>query len=107
VKVFWILLYVDVEWDEVLVDERRDVRIGVGLGFQPSTRSSGGRRAEVDEQRFGLFLCFGKRLVGVFDPIYGHSFIPPCLFNYIGMKPQRLYYIYAKVILRRWISFLT
>jgi hypothetical protein len=72
-KVFRILFYVNRKRDEVLVDKRRDFRVLVRLGFQPSAGTSGRRRGEIYEQRLLLFFSSRKRLVGVFDPIDGHK----------------------------------
>jgi hypothetical protein len=48
VKVLSVLVDMHVERNEVLVYERGNFRIIVGLGFQPSTSSSGWSRAEID-----------------------------------------------------------
>ena len=57
VKVFGILLEMNIERNEVLVDKGRDFGVLVRLGFQPSTCTSRRRGAEIDQQRFVLFLC--------------------------------------------------
>ena len=77
-KVFRVLLDVNIQRNEVLVDERRDLRILVRLGFQPSTCYSGRCGAEIDEQRFILFFGLTYSFVGIFDPVYGHKKIASC-----------------------------
>jgi hypothetical protein len=64
------------ERDEVFVNVRRQTGVAVRLVFEPLTGASGGRRAEVDKQRFFLLLSLGQGGVGVFVPIYGHK-LPP------------------------------
>jgi hypothetical protein len=61
------------EWDEVLVDECRDLIVAVRLGFQPSTSASGRRSAEINDQRFLAGFRLRECRVSVFDPIYFHS----------------------------------
>jgi hypothetical protein len=72
VKILSILVYVHMQRNEVVVYERSNFRIGVGLGFQPSTGSSSRCRAEIDKQRLLLFLCRGEGLIGILYPIDGH-----------------------------------
>jgi hypothetical protein len=48
VKVLSVLVDVNVKRNEVLVYERCNFRIVVGLGFQPSAGPSGRSRAEID-----------------------------------------------------------
>jgi hypothetical protein len=56
-----LLFDVDVEGDELVANERRDLVIAVRFGFQPNATPSGGCRAEVDEKRLfrlrGLAQC--------------------------------------------------
>ena len=54
-KVFRVFLDVYVQGNEVLVYERRDFKVLVRLGFQPSTCTSGRCRTEIDEKWFVLF----------------------------------------------------
>jgi hypothetical protein len=68
-EIFRILFNVDAERDEILFDERRQTGVFVRLLFEPQTGTSLRRRTEIDKQRFILFFCLLKRLVGVFDPI--------------------------------------
>jgi hypothetical protein len=73
VKVSRVFFDVGFEGDEVSVNKRGSLVIAVRLGFQPSTCTSGGRGAEVDEQR--LLLSFGFRECGVsvFQPMNFHA----------------------------------
>ena len=73
VEVGGMFFDVCLEWDEVFVDECRDLIVAVRLGFQPSTSTSGRRRAEIDEQGFLVVFCFGECRVGISYPIYFHS----------------------------------
>ena len=60
--------------DEVLINKLRNLLIGIGLGFQPSTCASGGRGRKIDEQRFVLGFRVGESGVDVFEPINEHVF---------------------------------
>ena len=61
------------ERDEVVIDGTRDLMIRVGLGFQPSTCASSGRRGKVDQERFVLCLCLFQGRISVFNPVDEHS----------------------------------
>lgn len=76
-KIFWVLLDVDLKRDKVFVDECGYRRVFVRLGFQPSTGASIRRRREVYEK--GPFLFSGEFQcgIGVPDPIDGHVWLPP------------------------------
>jgi hypothetical protein len=76
VEVGGVFFDVRFEWDEVFVDECRDLIVTVRLGYQPSTCASGRRRAEVDEQRFSGVLCFRECRISVSQPIYFHDYPP-------------------------------
>jgi hypothetical protein len=69
------------EWDEVLINECRDLIVAVRFGFQPNTCASSRRRTEIDEQRLLAVFGFGECRVSIFNPIYFHS----CLL----FSPQR------------------
>ena len=63
--------------DEVVVDEGRDIWVGVRLGLQPSARASSRGGTEINQQRFLRSLGFRQRGVGVFIPIDSHVVFPP------------------------------
>ena len=71
-KVPRILFYVNVEWDEVFVDKRRQTGVLIRLLFESLAGTSGRCRAEIDQQRSILLFSFRKGLVGVLDPIDTH-----------------------------------
>lgn len=56
-KVLWIVLYVNVEWDEIFFDVSRQTGVAVRLSFEPCAGASARRGAEIDQQRF--ILVFG------------------------------------------------
>jgi len=68
-KVFRIFFNVDVEWDELLVDKRRQTGVRIRLVFEPLAGASSRRGAEIDKQRFIFVLCSSQRLIGVRDPV--------------------------------------
>jgi hypothetical protein len=57
---------------KVLVDEIGCLLVGIGLGIQPSASASGGRRAEIDQNRSVLLFRRGERLINVVAPSYSH-----------------------------------
>jgi hypothetical protein len=65
-----IFLDVNAERNEVLFDERRQTGVVIRLVLESLTRTSRRSGAEIDQQRFLLFLCLLQRLIGVFDPGY-------------------------------------
>jgi len=67
-----VLLDVGFYGQEVVVDESRGLVVGVGLGFQPSARASGGGRAEVEKKRTRRRFRLGERRVDVLAPLYCH-----------------------------------
>ena len=73
VEVGGMFFDVCLEWDEVFVDECRDLIVAVRLGFQPSTCASGWSGAEVDEQRLLLSFRFRECRVSVCQPMYFHA----------------------------------
>ena len=57
---------------KILVDEICRLLIFVRLGIQPSTSSSRGCRAEVEQNRPILLFCHRKRLINILAPIDCH-----------------------------------
>lgn len=68
-KVARIFLDVNVERDEICFDVRRQTGIAVRLVLESLTCASGRSSAEIDEQRFVLFLSSIQCLVGIGDPV--------------------------------------
>ena len=68
-----MFLDVSFEWDEVLVDEVRNLLIRVGLSFQLSAGASSGRGGKINQQRLLLGFGLSERRVHVFDPIDEHG----------------------------------
>ena len=48
-EAFWVFLDVNLDWQEMLLDERRHAFVGVRLGIQPSACSSHRRGAEIEQ----------------------------------------------------------
>src|SRR5712691_5739975 len=57
--------------NEVVDDERADARLGVNLGFQPSTTASHRRGGEIEDQRLPRFFRLGQGLVDILGPLNG------------------------------------
>jgi hypothetical protein len=68
-KVFWILLYMDVERKEVLFYERRQTGVRVRLVLEPLTCASGRCGAKIYQYRFVLAFSLSQCLVGICDPL--------------------------------------
>ena len=56
------------EGQEILIDEGRDLIVGVGFGLQPNARASSRGGAEINQQRSVLRFRFTERRVGVLAP---------------------------------------
>lgn len=59
--------------NEVLLDERRDLRVAIRFGFQPSACASSRGGAEVNQDRFVFRLRLGQSGINVFDPMHCHE----------------------------------
>jgi hypothetical protein len=68
-EIGWILLDVDVEWNEVTFDIGRQTGVVIRLGFEPCAGTSTGSGAEIDQQRFVLIFGVLQCRIGVGDPI--------------------------------------
>ena len=64
------------DWNEVLIDERGELGVGVRFGLQPNATASSGSSAEIEEYRFVLGLCARLCAVKVFDPFHCHECLP-------------------------------
>ena len=62
--------------DKILIDEQRELRVGVRFGFQPNTSASRGRGTEVEQHGFVFGFGAGERTVEVFAPLNGHASPP-------------------------------
>jgi len=71
-----ILLDVHAKGHEFLVDERRELRVSVRFGFQPSACSSSRSGAKVNQHRLVLCLGLAERSVYVFVPRNRHLCSP-------------------------------
>jgi hypothetical protein len=67
-----LLFDVGLVGNEVLLDERGDLRVLVRFGFQPNASASSRRSGEVREDGFLAAARFAKRLVDVFPPFDAH-----------------------------------
>jgi hypothetical protein len=72
---FWLLLYVDLNRDVVIMDKVLDTRIGVNLGVQPSTGSSHRSGVEIQQQRTLGRACLRKRRVDILSPCDRHKLL--------------------------------
>ncbi len=55
---------------EILLDEGRGRGVGITLGFQPSASPSGGRGAEIEQQRLFFRLRAGEGVVNFGNPVH-------------------------------------
>jgi hypothetical protein len=86
-KIDGLFLDVDLDGNEVFIDESGDLRIGVDFGIQPSAGPSGGSGAEVQQQRFLLFLRQSEGGIDILGEIDGHSLrLPPVELDDAGGK---------------------
>ena len=67
-------VFFDVCFDrkEILIDEGRDFIVGIGFGLQPNAGASSRSRAEVEQQRLLVSLCFSECCINVFVPLNSH-----------------------------------
>lgn len=72
-KILRVVLYMNVQRNEVVLDVRRQTGVGVRLCLEPNTPVSTGRRAEVDEKRLALIFRLIQCFVSIGDPIHGHK----------------------------------
>ena len=67
-------MFLDVRFyrKEILMDEGRDLIVGVGFGLQPNARSSSRSSAEVEQQGLLVSLCLSECSINVFVPLNSH-----------------------------------
>jgi hypothetical protein len=73
VKARGVLFDVNGRRNELFVDPFRQLRIAVGLGFQPSAAASSGRGAEIEQHRTMFFLGFAECRINILDPVDRHK----------------------------------
>lgn len=61
---------------EMLLEEGRGGRVMITLGFQPSASASGGRGAEIEQQRPLLGLRTRQSIVHFGNPVHAHRIYP-------------------------------
>jgi hypothetical protein len=76
VEVLSVLLYVRTDRNEVFVDKRGDIAVGIGFGLQPDTTASTRRSAEIEQERLAPLPGVGKSRIDIFLPLNRHS-MPP------------------------------
>jgi hypothetical protein len=76
VEVLSVLFYVGTDRNEVFMDKRGDIAVGIGFGLQPDTTASTRRSAEIEQERLVPLPGLGKSSIDIFLPLNRHS-MPP------------------------------
>jgi len=67
-----VFLDVRFYWKEILIDEGRDIIVGVGFGLQPNACASSWSSAEVEQQGLFVGLCLSECGINIFVPLNSH-----------------------------------
>ena len=93
-KVNRVFLDVRCHRTEILIDEGRDLIVGIGFGLQPNACASSRSGTEVEQQGLLVSLCLSECHIYVFVPLNSH-------FQNLLQTKQNMSFIYITFVIRR------